>query len=294
MKKFIIILIALSIFSLISCNKNNPISTETNSFTNTGLKKILPRSNFGFMMWKDQFPGMDLVTLGPNGEGWNSIALHVHSGLYGTATSQGYFPKIAIITRNKAAAGLSTYNMDRDLNSLFTEIEHAKAVGANWIMIDDALTMTYANGDSNRITFNDMCRIGLKAKEQGLLLAVSEDCKTIFSHPNYYISQNWELYDYVQIIMPYGYDRTISQLDSFYSWIKAHSKTQVPFLGFHCLKDGYYRYQTKEFIDNAKKYSQTLFYFLEGDGNTPPNDNFLPYLNQLTNYLQTNGYIFEN
>lgn len=242
-----------------------------------------------------------ILYYGPNGQGWSGVGLftdfdsnssnnNLNSWLI--ANNQNYSIKIAILYRPAA--------VNNDLNELQTEILGAQSHGANWVLIDDALTGEDEGGGGqiSDTTMNWICNL---AHSHNMLVAVSEDCATVFNTPsnptNCRMNNRWSFFQNVDIIMPYGYDRTLNELYQYYYWILSKGKKIVPWLGFHVFKktrdwhpsNWYYQKGSNSgdpgYIELAQYFSWfgIVFYYWEGDVGL--------YLSQLNNYLHLYNYL---
>jgi hypothetical protein len=141
--------------------------------------------------------------------------------------------------------------------------------------------------------------IASRAHARGMLVAAAEDYESVFAHGA--IQSHWALYENVDIIMPYGYDREVRDLERFYAWIAKQGKKVVPVLGYHVRKGDHWYSQTgsrsggRPFIEGAVPYAldSLVLYYIEPDQGSAwdGRGGSGSYLDRLDSYLHRYRYL---
>jgi hypothetical protein len=251
--------------------------------------------------------GTNAITeYGPNHQGWSSLFLGGYydpqgQGYWDVASVEGFNPRVANLDRN--------WVVTNDTGWIRNYINQAKENHAEWIFLDDAITRWLVG--QPQITKERMDFVCGLAHSLGMEVATCEDYTTAFG----YMKDHWEYYSNVDIIMPYGYSRSTSELENYFNWIVSQTpkKKVVPFLGYHVHHyDQYgivwdsqtgYRGGGNGFIEMALKYAYNsmIYYYYEpslnpdsaqywDDGWVQPGGQ-KQHLDSLTNYLRVQNYL---
>ncbi len=284
----------------------NPITVTMNRNKNITANFFSPLIRCGIYCSMDGLKTNAISTYGPAGQGWSAIDLGwwFDGNDWANASSSGYNPKNAILCRDSAVAA--------NYAGLEYEIYRADTNNAQWVLIDDGLTKWKVYGDGQLIQKTTMDSICLKAHRRSMQVAVAEDYTTVFNNNSTYLDTNWTFYQNVDIIMPYGYDQTPSELGNFYKYLQTKGKKVVPCLGYNVHKNGNIWSQKGQrsgdsaFIDTAQKYADDsiVFYYVEPELDFAIPGNWAAewdstgglnqYLYSITLYLQGQNYMIRN
>jgi hypothetical protein len=215
-------------------------------------------------------------------QGWNGVILddYFQEGgkrNYAAAHSAGYSPILVSMSYKYAGSdwGLATW-----------EINYAKALGATWVYLDDALTNYYnhpGNPDFPYISDSRMDSLCDFVRSLDMKMAVSEGCEVMRKGQLIIDSNRIHFYDKVDFLMPYGYDCSMSDLGDFHLFIKNQlHKDMIPILRND--QKGW-RSGNLAYIELASMYAYNKMVFYWPVGNDPSN---LAGINQ---YLHTYNYM---
>ena len=250
-----------------------------------------------------------------------------YQGQYGPAgrgfKGTGYFPEDAMSDAktawddiNRAGYATTWMAVRRDWLSatvvdwarVDTEISFAVSVNASYISVDDVLS-PYAWGgatiaDATMLTF---CHhVHLRGKK--VAAADNDGMQAVLAgHPHFL--------DSVDVLMPYGYNRSLKRLQSYFNWIAVTfpGKAIVPILGYHVLDlvhpalampgqlgeqsgdAGFIELAQRYAVSNADPKARVVMYYYEPDSPWPSTfdarGGLKTYLDSLTSYLSRNRYI---
>lgn len=288
---FCITIISLSFFF---CTSNNSDLTSSLQNVDEATTLLKPPSNsfniIGGIFWWSGNYNSSIHIYSPSGYGWQVFATGIlNPNGIDIANRYQYSIKVAILTRTNLVGIKPNYN----------ELNNAVNENINWILIDDALTGNFTG--AGIILPSTMEQIDSVAAAHQKYVVVCEDCSTVYESGE--MDSNWVSFyqNNVDIIMPYGYDRNLAQLTSFYNYIQSKNKLLVPLLGYNVLK-GSARYNQlgnrgnvdsgeQGFIETAHQYAWQNYVFYYYEDNSNPSQMDLSFLNSLSDYLVTNNYL---
>lgn len=184
---------------------------------------------------------------GPNGYGFISIHLYAFGccdpQYIETAASEGYWYRMARLDRSEITSN--------DWSAVRTRVHFCSDAGANVFYVDDA----FSTGDMTKAQIDSVANI---VHSKNAILATGEYDENRMRNDG----SSWHAN--VDIIMPYNYNYTESQLDSFLSFVDQTypSKIIIPFLGYEV--EGSQVPQLGSYINVARQYNSVVYYYTEG------------------------------
>jgi hypothetical protein len=284
----------------VSCNTDHPSQSPITSKENLLLRVNKSQvTTFHGGIWRGTTSNYSIQNYGPSGLGWRGIlmAFDDQSTNWSNSMNSGYSPRIACLY--KGGGDFYGTPSQGNFTNIYRQIDQAAQNHAEWIYIDDPITGQIVDG-SHRIGDTTMIQIYNYAHNNyNMKVAVSENYIAFNNNGINTMNQRWTFYEWVDLIMPYGYNCSLSQLEIFYSWITTiRVKQIVPFLGYHVWVNGSlynqlggvgYIQQALDYTTSQYNLNQFIFYYVEG--NSPGSINGMdPYFTELTNYLIYNGY----
>jgi hypothetical protein len=225
-----------------------------------------PNPSFGIFETTTLGDNVDsILAYGPEEAGFKGIFLYAYENTYhqflDAAVSEGYVYRVARLVRSEIANNNWTVVRNR--------VDYCSSYGANVFWVDDGLS----GGDGYNITKAQIDSVAsIVHGHTGKLLATAEwDKTTVISNKSWFTN--------VDIVMPYEYDYTASQLNGFLAAVRdsLSGKSIIAFLGYN-VAEGSQDPQLHDYIEVARNYNSYIFYYTEGCASLGP----------LVYYLKTN------
>jgi hypothetical protein len=230
-------LIVTCVLMLVGCDNRMDSITEPSLIVEHGKRiqvplPATPYSSMSFAVWRVDCPYQSQY--GPAGSGYRGTTSGADDAIAGAEATwdainrAGFTSKWMSVRRDWLSAATV------DWARVDSEISFAVRNGADFISVDDALSPCSWGGPViTDATMSTFCRhVHLRGKRAAA--ADNDGVRGLLaSHPHFF--------DSVDVIMPYGYNRSFDQLQSYFMWVatKLPGKAIVPILGYHVLDPGH-------------------------------------------------------